>query len=199
MVFDKVIYDETESKILFHLRLYSDHRNRLYSGLHPKLLANHFQHELFHLKNALIINVEQANRLLEAFALKILKNKEMIPYFYPEYMSSVIGIDTVDRIVWLQYKFNFRPGMVFSPKLCPIQFYYMDQIHKMSKNIIFKTGNPILYEVFKAKYLTNSMVQESFIKSANENDIFLEMEGDEEFDYVLILSEIGSLKMLISI
>ena len=58
-------------------------------------------------------------------------------------------------------------------------------------------GNPILFKVFKKKYLTNSIIQDSFYNSAH--DIFLEIKGDEEFDYVLVLNEVGRLKMLISI
>ena len=87
--------------------------------------------------------------------------------------------------------------MVFFPKICPIQFYYMEQVYKMSKAQIFKSGNPILFKVFKKKYLTNSIIQDSFYNSAH--DIFLEIKGDEEFDYVLVLNEVGRLKMLISI
>lgn len=200
MIIERDIYDDGGGKVLFQLRLFTGHKNRLYSNLPPPLMFKYFQSELFHLKNALIINPAQANRLLEALEQKILQKEEMMPFFYPEYLtSSDLRIGAFDRIVWLQHKFNFRPGLVFAPKLCPVEFYFSEQIYKMGKTQIFKSGNPILYEAFKAKYLSTSLVQEAFLKSANENDIFLDMEGDEAFDYVLVLSEVGSLKMFISI
>jgi hypothetical protein len=195
MNIEKAYYDEA-GKMLFHLRLCSGHINRWYTSLPPPLILKYFQSEIFHLKNALIVKETQAIRLIDALARKILKKQEMKPFFYPNYLDKEPDSNDLDTLIWLQYKFEFKPNMVFNSIICPIEFYYVEQIFKMNAGQILKTGTKIKYTVLVEKYLKNSFVKEAFELVDNESAFYVEM-GDEQFDYVIIVCE-AQLLMIIS-
>lgn len=196
MNIEKAYYDEA-GKLLFHLRLCSGHVNRWYSSLPPPLILKYFQSEIFHLKNALIVKETQAIRLIDALARKILKKQEMKPFFPPDYLGNELDSNDLDTLIWLQYKFEFKPNMVFTPNISPIPFYYVEQIFNMNKSMILKEGIKIKYTVLKEKYLKDSFVEQAFEEIKNESVYYMEMD-DEPFDYVLILLEV-QLLMIISI
>jgi hypothetical protein len=190
-------YNDNEGKILFHLRLCSGHKNRWYTSLPPPLILKYFPSEIFHLKNALIVKESQAIRLLDNLARKIIKKQEMKPFFYPDYLMNEPNSLEVDTLIWMQHKFNFEPNMVFNSIICPIEFYYLEQIFNMNASQILKTGTKIKYRVLVKKYLTNSFVKKAFELIDNESTYYLEM-NDEKFDYVLVILETQML-MVISV
>lgn len=196
MMIEKAYYDE-DGKLLFQFRLITAHKNRWYSSIPPPLILKYFPIEIFHLKNALICKETQANRLLEPFARKIISKPELKPYFYPDYLLNEPDSDDLDSLIWLQYKFVFEPNMLFSRKLCPIQFYYIEQIFNMNKALILRDGTKLEHDVLERKYLKDAFVEQAFNDIANESVYYLEMH-DESFAYVLILCELDLL-MLISI
>lgn len=196
MVVEKAYYDDN-GKMLFHLRLCSGHKNRWYSSLLPPLILKYFPSEIFHLKNALIVKETQAIRLLDALAQKIIRRPKMKPFFYPDYLVSEPTSDDLSTLIWLQHKFEFEPNMVFTPKICPIPFYYVEQVFSMNKALILKSGRKINYEVLDKKYLKDAFVEQAFNEINNESVYYVEM-SDEDFPYVLILLE-TQLLMIISI
>lgn len=193
---EKAYYND-EGKMLFHLRLCSGHKNRWYSSLLPPLILKHFASEIFHLKNALVLKETQAIRLLDALAQKIIRRTQMKPFFYPDYLEKEPDSNDLDNLIYLQYKFDFEPNMVFTPKISPIPFYYLEQVYSMNKALILKSGRKINYEVLDKKYLKDNFVKQAFEEIENESVYYIEL-GDEPFDYALILLE-AQLLMIISV
>lgn len=197
MLSSRAVY--IEGKIAFHAYLVSERYNSLVSTLPDELIKRFFQRELYHLENALVVNQKMADRLLSEFSVLILQDIRFKPYFYPSFLTNG-GIDfaTAEKLIHLQDSFVLRPGMCYSERLNPIEFFHLQQQFNLNKKHILKTSKFLSLEEFTAKYLTNNIAQFCFREYTHVFECLLDFE-DEEVECGCVLDSIGELKMFVTI
>src|SRR5690606_30223757 len=135
------------------------------------------------------------NRMLDEFSELILQDTRFKSYFYPTFLTNGgVNFNTAEKLIHLQDSFVLRPGMCYSSKLNPIEFFYLQQQFNLNKRYIMKSCKCLSLEVFTSKYLTNDIAQFCFREYTHVFECLLDFE-DEEVECGCVLDSIGELKM----
>lgn len=197
----KAIFAGDGETPMFHLFLISGKKNQLLSTIPPPIIKKHLQRELLHLENALVVNPFSADTLLEKFAASIFKHIELYKFFYFEDSTKEeLTTEYADKIIELQYNFEFGSGAVITKIHCEVVFFSANHRYMLLKKHILKSAKRITFEQFESKYLVSKLAQACFEDSAYKSDFFYELD-DESFEYAIVVSheQENELKMLVSI
>jgi hypothetical protein len=197
MLASKAIF--SDRKIAFHAYLFSERSNSLVSTLPYELIKSHFQKELFHIENALLVNQKMADRMLSEFTELILQNTRFKPYFYPSFLTNGgVNFNTAEKLIHLQDSFVLKSGMCYSSKLNPIEFFHLQQQFNLNKRYIMKSCKYLSLKEFTAKCLINSTAQFCFREYNQLVEYVLEFD-DEAVECAGVLDLNKDLKMLVTV
>lgn len=170
-------------RIAFHLYLNREKKdNILFSTIPPRLLIKCYQSQLYHIKKALVFNDFGAHRQLESLANKILENKGLHPYFYPEYLNG--NFEVAEALIFLQNNFELKANTCYSKSFNRIEFFHLQQVFMMDTSFCLKRGKQISYRAFIEEYNRRGDVQLVFNEFEPNSLFFFEFD-DENFDYVI--------------
>lgn len=187
-----------EGKIAFHAYLVSERYNSLVSTLPDELIKRFFQRELYHLENTLVVNQKMADRMLDEFSELILQDTRFKPYFYPTFLTNGgVNFNTAEKLIHLQDGFVLKPGMCYSERLNPIEFFHLQQQFHLNKRYIMKSCKCLSLEVFTSKYLTNDIAQFCFREYIQIVEYLLEFD-EELVECAGVLDSNKNLKMLVT-
>ena len=197
MLASKAAY--SKGRVAFHIYLISDKTNTLYSTLPYELLKRHLQKELFHLSNAIIVNQKMADRVLGEVSERILMDERFTLYFYPAYLFNLnLNFLTAERLIHFQDAFAVQPGMCFSAKSNPLEFFHIQQRFYLFRSYIIRRGKFISLDSFKSKFIVS--VESQYIFESIQEGVcsYLDFE-EEDADMAGVVDSHGSLIMLVSI
>lgn len=196
MLASKAIF--SDGKIAFHAYLVSERHNSLVTTLPYELIKRHFQKQLFHLENALIVNQKMADSMLDEFSELILQDTRFKPYFYPSFLTNGgVNFNTAEKLIHLQDSFVLKSGMCYSSKLNPIEFFHLQMQFNLNKSFILKSCNYLSLVEFTSKYLINSTAQFCFREYNQLVEYVLEFD-DEAVECAGVIDSKKDLKMLVT-
>lgn len=186
-------------KVAFHIYYILGKQNSLVSTIPMPVIRKHLLKELFQLENCLVINQKMADRLLEEFSELIYKDKRFHDYFYPIYLAKHgVSFSVAEKLIHMQDNFMLKPGMCFSEKLNPVDFFYLQQRFNLNKKVILKSCKYLSMEEFTNKYVISLTAEFCFREYHKVVQCFLEFD-DEMVECAGVIDSNSELKMLVSI